>query len=329
MSELALDDRIMAGAGEFHASVHLSGVASVAAARWRCTRCDALRRLRRRFRPQDRIGARRSKSVFRSLGASGPDAKKDFGIAAVDYKVPAEWKLSLQIELLESLAAQGYSGIGLFPSNASGVNATLAELKSADIQAVALGGCAADPTAVAFCLATDPFKASYFQARKAIEAIGGHGNLVHLTGELLDTNTALREQGVQKAVDETEGAVKLVQTLADTDDPEAGDQKINALLAARKDQIDGIVATAYVTSVVTARSLRAINDHRIKFIAFNDDPSVLDAIRDGFATGTVVQNPYGQAYVGAYALDLLAGGGCTIKADAPWAATPQTSTAAQ
>ncbi len=252
------------------------------------------------------------------------DAKKDFGIAAVDYKVPAEWKLSLQIELLESLAAQGYSGIGLFPSNASGVNATLAELKSADIQAVALGGCAADPTAVAFCLATDPFKASYFQARKAIEAIGGHGNLVHLTGELLDTNTALREQGVQKAVDETEGAVKLVQTLADTDDPEAGDQKINALLAARKDQIDGIVATAYVTSVVTARSLRAINDHRIKFIAFNDDPSVLDAIRDGFATGTVVQNPYGQAYVGAYALDLLAGGGCTIKADAPWAATPQT-----
>ena len=29
------------------------------------------------------------------------DAQKDFGIAAVDFKVPAEWKLNLQTELLE------------------------------------------------------------------------------------------------------------------------------------------------------------------------------------------------------------------------------------
>src|SRR5258708_980527 len=38
------------------------------------------------------------------------DAKKDFGIASVDYKVPSDWKLELQQELLESLATQGYKG---------------------------------------------------------------------------------------------------------------------------------------------------------------------------------------------------------------------------
>jgi ribose transport system substrate-binding protein len=38
-----------------------------------------------------------------------------------------------------------------------------------------------------------------------------------------------------------------------------------------------------------------------------------------------VQNPYGQAYIGAYALDLLASGTCTMKADAPWIKTPQTA----
>lgn len=43
------------------------------------------------------------------------------------------------------------------------------------------------------------------------------------------------------------------------------------------------------------------------------------------AVATYVQNPYGQAYIGAYALDLLAGGRCAIKADGPWVKTPQTA----
>ena len=76
---------------------------------------------------------------------------------------------------------------------------------------------------------------------------------------------------------------------------------------------------------MTAKALRVIGDKRIKFIAFNDDPIVLDGIKDGFVSGTFVQNPYGQAYVGAYALDLLASGACTMKADAPWIKTPQTA----
>src|SRR3954452_490064 len=51
------------------------------------------------------------------------DAAKDFGIAAVEYKVPSEWKLEAQTELLESLAAQGTNGFGVFPGDAVGVNA--------------------------------------------------------------------------------------------------------------------------------------------------------------------------------------------------------------
>jgi ribose transport system substrate-binding protein len=252
------------------------------------------------------------------------DAQKDFGIASVQYKVPADWKLELQTELLESLASQGFKAFGIFPGDPVGVNTTISELKGAGIPVAALGGCTVDPTNAVFCLATDPYNTSYLQAKELIKAIGGKGNIVHLTGQLIDTNTTLREEAVQKAVDETNGAVKLIQTVADTDAQEAGDQKINALLAAQKDQIDGIVATAYITSVVTSKSLRAIGDKRIKFIAFNDDPIILDAIKDGFASGTAVQNPYGQAYIGAYALDLLAGG-CTVKADAPWIKTPQTA----
>jgi len=130
---------------------------------------------------------------------------------------------------------------------------------------------------------------------------------------------------VQKAVDESNGAVTLLQTVADTDAQEAADQKINALLAAQKDEIDGMIATGYIPSVVASKSLRTLGDKRIKFIGIDDDPIVLDAIKDGFVAGTMAQNPYGQAYIGAYVLDLLASGDCTVKADAPWIKTPQTA----
>jgi ribose transport system substrate-binding protein len=253
------------------------------------------------------------------------DAQKDFGIASVKFKVPSEWKLELQTELLESLASQGVKAFGIFPGDPVGVNSTIAELKANGIPVAALGGCTADPTDAVFCFATDPFKTTYTMTKTLIASLGGKGNIVHLTGLLIDTNTTLREQAVQKAVDETNGAVKLLQTVADTDDPTMGDQKINALLASSKDKIDGIVATAHITSAVIAKSLRAIGDKRIKLIAFDDDQSVLDDVKDGFAVATFVQNPYGQAYIGAYALDLLASHTCTVKADAPWIQTPQTA----
>ena len=75
---------------------------------------------------------------------------------------------------------------------------------------------------------------------------------------------------------------------------------------------------------VASKSLRTLGDKRIKFIGIDDDQIVLEAIKDGFVAGTMAQNPYGQGYIGAYVMDLMASGGCTVKDDAPWVETPQT-----
>lgn len=253
------------------------------------------------------------------------DAAKDFGIATVEYKVPAEWRLELQAELLESLAAQGYNGLGIFPGDAVGINSTVSELSANGIPSAALAGCTQDPTEVSFCLGTDVFQAAYIGTKALIESIGGSGSVVHLAGELFDPNTTQRIEAVEKAVAESNGKVVLLQTVADTDLPEKADQKINALLAAQSEKIDGIISTGYTSSVTASTVLRNVGDKRIKFVGSDDDPIVLNAIRDGFAHGTVAQNPYGQGYIGVYVLDILASGTCEMKADAPWITTPQTN----
>ena len=86
-----------------------------------------------------------------------------------------------------------------------------------------------------------------------------------------------------------------------------------------------MVATAYIPSVVAVKSLHNLGDKRIKLVGIDDDKIVLDGIKDGFVAGTMAQNPYGQGYIAAHVLDLMASGTCTVNPEAPFIKTPQTA----
>jgi len=52
-------------------------------------------------------------------------------------------------------------------------------------------------------------------------------------------------------------------------------------------------------------------------VGIDHDEVVLGAIKDGYVHGTMLQNPYGQGYLGSYAADRLRSG-CKVKEDAPF-----------
>ena len=236
------------------------------------------------------------------------DALKDFGIPKGEFRSPQEWTLNAQNQVIDSMVAQGFNAFGIFPGDVNGSNGKVDELAAKGIPTLALAGPVNEPTKAVFCPTTDVGDSAYQATKYLIQAMGGKGRIVHGTGFLVDPNTQLRIKAVEKAVAETNGAVTLVQNLADIDDQEKADKAINSFLAANKDKIDGFVTTAYVPTVVAATALRNIGDKRIKMVGIDDDKIVLDAIKDGFVYGTMAQNPYGQAYVGAYVLDLLVQG---------------------
>lgn len=258
---------------------------------------------------------------FAAWSDAAAAAARDFALEA-SYQVPAAWELSQQNEMIESLVAQGYNAFLVFPGDASGTNATLGELRDFDIPSAALAGCTLAPTPALFCLGTDVYNSAYLGAKQLIEALGGSGRIAHFTGFLVDPNTQLRMDAVEKAASEHPG-VEVIQTIADIDAPEPADEKINAFLAAQGDNVDGIVTTAWVPAVVAANSLRNLGDKRIKMVGIDHDAVVLEAIKDGYVHGTMLQNPYGQGYVGSYAMNLVRSG-CTLKDDAPWRTTAQT-----
>lgn len=256
---------------------------------------------------------------FANWEQGAKDAAKDFKIAATDYKVPAKWELGLQNQLIENLSAQGYNAFLIFPGDPVATNSPMADLQAAGIPSIATAGCTKDPTPALFCFGTDVGRSAYLGTKELLKDMGGKGTIVHFTGNLVDPNTELRMKAVQQAVDESGGQVKLLQTIADIDrTPQEADEKINALLAARGKEIDGIITTAWLPSVSAATGLRRIGDKRIKMVGIDHDPVVLAAIKDGFVHGTMLQNPYGQAYIGSYVMEEIVGHGCKVNEHAPF-----------
>jgi ribose transport system substrate-binding protein len=260
---------------------------------------------------------------FAAWEAGGAAAKAAFGLGAADYRVPRAWDLAQQNLLLESLLGQGYNAFLIFPADPVGSRAVVAELTGEGAVVISAAGCLQQPAADALCLATDTGNSAYLGTRHLIEIMGGEGRIAHFTGFLVDPNTQLRIDAVQRAADETGGRVEVVQVIADIDAPEAAEERINAFLAADAGNIDGIITTAWIPSVVAANALRRIGDKRIDMVAIDHDDVVIAAIKDGYVDGTMIQNPYGQAYVGAFVASRLRAG-CTVRADAPFGTTAQT-----
>ena len=252
---------------------------------------------------------------FAAWEQAGKDAAKDFKLVAADYKVPPKWELGEQNSLLESLLSQGYNGFLIFPGDSVGSVGTVAELAANNGTVIAAAGCFKDPSAAQFCLGTDTGNSAYLGAKELIRVMKGKKRILHLTGFLVDPNTQLRIDAVAKAA--KEGGAEIVQVIADIDAPEPATEKINSFLATRSGEIDGIITTAWVPAVVAATSLRKIGDKRLKMVGIDHDEVVIKAIKDGFVDGTMLQNPYGQGYIGSYAVDRLRNG-CKVKSSAPW-----------
>ena len=213
---------------------------------------------------------------FANWEQGAKDAAKDFGIAHVEYKVPAKWELGLQNQLIENLTAQSFNAFLIFPGDPVATNSPMADLQSAGIPSIATAGCTKDPTPALFCFGTDVGRSAYLGTKELLKDMGNKGTIVHFTGNLVDPNTELRMKAIQQAVDESGGKVKLLQTIADIDrTPQEADEKINALLAARGKEIDGIITTAWLPSVSAATALRRIGDKRIKMVGIDHDPVVL------------------------------------------------------
>ncbi|GAA0576355.1 sugar ABC transporter substrate-binding protein [Kribbella sandramycini] len=251
---------------------------------------------------------------FQPWKATAEVDKADFKLGDVTFNETGEWDQGKQNNVINSLAAQGYNAFGIFGVSPTDINSTFEDLKAKGFAVGSLASCpAGDTNSADFCLSTDVEAAAYKAAKATIEAIGGEGAIVHLTGNNVDSNTQRRIAGVKKAVAETNGKVTELPVITDIDKDLSTAQKAVAdLLASKGKDIKGIVTTAYNPAVAAADGV-ASSKLPIKVVAIDDDAKILSGIKSGGVAATVTQNPVGQAYVGGWLLALLQSKQCTMK----------------
>jgi ribose transport system substrate-binding protein len=247
--------------------------------------------------------------VYAPMPVGIADAAKAYGISPTPvFTMPQKFDVVEQNAIIDSYVAKGFNGFAFQPNDPVASNQKIQELTDLGIPVLSIGGCPVQPTHSLFCLTTDTKDLAYQGAKHLMEAMGGKGNIVHFTGQPEDTNTKNSIDGVADAAREFPG-IKVLQDVVGMDaGPEAAQTGVSNVLAARKGEIDGILATSGIATDVIANEFRKSNETRIKYVGLNNFAVILDAIKDGFATGTMAQNPYGMAYLATYSLKLVTDG---------------------
>lgn len=234
-------------------------------------------------------------------------AAAELGIPEITVQTPQNWVQNEQNQILDGLISSGSKAIMMMPSEATAGNQQITKMVDAGIPVVCIGGPPDLPSKCTLTLATDVYQAAYDGAVACIKAMGEKGNLVALSGMLTDTNTSKRLKGVEDAVAEYP-EVTLIQTIADIENGELSMTAVSNLLAARANDIDGIVATTYETAVALAVHMLTGEYEHIAAVGTDTDEKVIEAIVAGNMAGTMAQNPWAQGYIGMYTMKMLKDG---------------------
>jgi ribose transport system substrate-binding protein len=232
------------------------------------------------------------------------------GVAVLKV-VGQQWTQDNENVNVEALSTKGHKAFSIYPGDPAGANALFAQLKGRGQIVVAYGAEPGLPTTVPFTVATDIKAAAMTAAERLIELMGGKGRILNVLELVTDINTRKRDDGIKEVVARHPG-VEIIQTISDMTQVSEATVKLQSALAARMDEIDGIIATGYNPTIAAASVLtewhKDAKHKRIRFIGIDTGATVLQAIRDGSIDATIAQNPPGHGYISCMLLKLLLDG---------------------
>jgi ribose transport system substrate-binding protein len=237
-------------------------------------------------------------------------AERDHGVG-IRKEVGQEWTQDNENANVKALSTKGHRAFSIYPGDPAGANGLFGQLVDNGQMVVAYGAEPNLPTPAVFTVATDIKGAAMVAAEELVKMLGETGNILNVLETVTDINTKKRDEGITEVVGKYPD-VHIVQTISDMFQISVAKEKIQSALAARGEEIDGIITTGYNPTVAAAAILTEWHKDptrkRIRFIGIDTDPTVLQAIRDGHIDATIAQNPFGHGYISATILKLMLDG---------------------
>lgn len=237
---------------------------------------------------------------WKSVHAGAEQAAKEAGNVEILWKGPLlERDRDGQISVVEDFITQQVDGICLAPLDSQSLVAPVRNAHEAGIPTVIFDSALDDESSIVSYVSTDNYRGGELAAQRLGEVLHGKGDVILLRYNAGSDSTYQREEGFLEALSKQYPEINVLSSdqYAGTTPEEALDVAQQMLLKYR-DELDGIFAVCEPNSTGVLRALQ--NEGlagKVKFVGFDPNPPLIDAMSAGEVDGLVLQDPIKMGYL--------------------------------
>lgn len=233
-------------------------------------------------------------------------AAKEFNVN-LSFKSPAdEDDVKGQIALVEQMLEDGTDGLVLAASDYMGLARVIDQVGNSHIPVISIDSEVGSTKVLSF-IGANNYDAGRTAGAKLIELTGQTGSIGVMSFVQGARNADQREEGLLDYIAQFPGIV-LAEKQYSFSNEQLARQLTRQMLLAHPD-LKGIVALNAVASMGVASEIEAMGlTGKVKVIAFDSTPEVLEQLQEGIVQATIIQNPYSMGYLGVkYMVEALNG----------------------
>jgi ribose transport system substrate-binding protein len=226
-----------------------------------------------------------------SVEAGAREAARKHNVEILWNGPSSESDITRQIQILDSMVAQRVDGIAIAAAERKALVGPVERAGAAGIPVTVFDSGIDGENYTSF-VATDNYEGGRMGARKLGELLGGKGKaaiLMHAPGSF---STMDRERGFREALAAESPGVKIAAELFGMADRAKARSAAENILAAHPD-LNGIFASTEPSSMGVSLALKSRGlAGKVRFVAFDFSPEMIDDLRAGAIDAMVVQDPY-------------------------------------
>jgi ribose transport system substrate-binding protein len=231
------------------------------------------------------------------------------------FQEPTASEASVQVSLLETLSAQGYSGWGVSAVTASSLTTPIAEAVGKGMSVVAYDSPL--PGTDAQMYIGTPNTTAGCNAGKAMTQAIGSGDVVAISGSWTAANTQQRVAGFEQCAGP---GIKVVQKINDNQDVATAVSDLQAALQANS-SIKGIYGVYSYDGGAAGQAVQGAGDSgKVTIVSDDGESDTIADVKSGLIAASILQRPYYQGYMLAYVLaaDKVLGDSATMALVKPY-----------
>ena len=230
-------------------------------------------------------------SFFDDCNDGGAAASEELGIN-YEWVVPEDTQGSTQVTVMEQLIAKKVDGIAISCNEPQSVESVIQEATNAGISVICFDSDSPNSDRAIY-IGTNNYNTGYDMGTYMAEQIGGAGQVAVITGQLGASNLNERIDGIKAALEDYPD-IEIVD-IQGTDDDIAKAVDVAENYFRTYPDLKGIFGVSQAGGPGTAKVLStqefADKVGNVTVIAFDDLEDVVNGIKEGYITATMVQRP--------------------------------------